>query len=334
MNVLLLAFITGLTTGGISCLAVQGGLLASSLSPHEGKRMTRWISIVLFLLSKLVAYTIVGFILGSIGSVITINARISGLLQIVVGTVMIITALQILNVHPIFRYFVLMPHRAIYRFIRERSKTISLVTPIILGGLTIFLPCGVTQAMMVTAIGSGSGITGALIMFAFILGTSPVFFALGAAFLELLQQKAFVYIAGTILIIFGILSINGGLGIMGSIYTIQNFYRAATTDISSYSDLSGLAPVQNGIQVVEITVGIRGYTATATKLRVGIPVRLTLTTKNIWSCSRAFVIPDINYYKILPDTGQEVVEFTPTKTGALPYTCSMGMYSGMFTVIQ
>src|SRR5690242_3908156 len=31
MQNLLIAFITGLTTGGLSCLAVQGGLLASSL---------------------------------------------------------------------------------------------------------------------------------------------------------------------------------------------------------------------------------------------------------------------------------------------------------------
>ena len=31
MNQLIVAFITGLTTGGLSCLAVQGGLLASSL---------------------------------------------------------------------------------------------------------------------------------------------------------------------------------------------------------------------------------------------------------------------------------------------------------------
>ena len=31
---LVVAFITGITTGGLSCLAVQGGLLASSLSHH------------------------------------------------------------------------------------------------------------------------------------------------------------------------------------------------------------------------------------------------------------------------------------------------------------
>src|SRR5512143_3007784 len=34
MNDILLAFVTGLTTGGLSCLAVQGGLLAGSIA-HE-----------------------------------------------------------------------------------------------------------------------------------------------------------------------------------------------------------------------------------------------------------------------------------------------------------
>ena len=29
---LIIAFLTGLTTGGLSCLAVQGGLLASSIA--------------------------------------------------------------------------------------------------------------------------------------------------------------------------------------------------------------------------------------------------------------------------------------------------------------
>ena len=32
MSQLIVAFVTGVTTGGLSCLAVQGGLLASSLA--------------------------------------------------------------------------------------------------------------------------------------------------------------------------------------------------------------------------------------------------------------------------------------------------------------
>jgi uncharacterized protein len=335
MNIVILAFITGLTTGGISCLAVQGGLLASSIpSSVEGDRTHRWMTVALFLTSKLIGYTILGFFLGTIGSMITINPRVSGILQLFVGLFMITTALRLLNIHPVFRYLVFSPPRRMYRILKLQSKNVSFFTPLVLGFLTIFLPCGVTQAMMVTAVGTGNGATGAAILFAFILGTSPVFFALGASYLELLKRKVFVFVAAGILILFGILSINGGLGIMGSIYTIQNFYRAATTDFSTINDESGLAPVQNGAQEVTVEANNWGYTATATKLKVGVPVRLTVTTYNTWSCSRAFVIPDIHYYKILPETGSEVVEFMPEHTGPLTYTCSMGMYTGVFTIIE
>src|SRR5678809_1546570 len=73
---LVVAFITGLTTGGLSCLAVQGGLLASSLAHQieqdfvqqsirpkkRGKkqlprtRTNTALPILLFLLAKIVAY--------------------------------------------------------------------------------------------------------------------------------------------------------------------------------------------------------------------------------------------------------------------------------------
>ncbi|MEW6094874.1 MAG: sulfite exporter TauE/SafE family protein, partial [Chloroflexota bacterium] len=88
MNQIIVAFVTGLTTGGLSCMAVQGGLLASSLA-HQveqdmlaaGRKKGRLapppktaLPISLFLLSKLIAYTILGFLLGLLGSVLTLNA--------------------------------------------------------------------------------------------------------------------------------------------------------------------------------------------------------------------------------------------------------------------
>jgi hypothetical protein len=81
MNPILIAFITGLTTGGLSCLVVQGGLLASSLAHQleqdmveqsqgaRDRRKTRKetihtfrphtaLPIALFLGAKLVVYTL------------------------------------------------------------------------------------------------------------------------------------------------------------------------------------------------------------------------------------------------------------------------------------
>src|SRR5512135_932937 len=82
---IVVAFVTGITTGGLSCLAVQGGLLASSLA-HQieqdyleqsalqkkrgnkkiqpQKRSNSALPILLFLIAKLVAYTLLGVLLG------------------------------------------------------------------------------------------------------------------------------------------------------------------------------------------------------------------------------------------------------------------------------
>src|ERR1044072_6249571 len=90
MSQLLVAFVTGLTTGGLSCLAVQGGLLASSLahqieqdylgqaaqpSRKQNSKKTpipvhsnSAVPILLFLAAKVVAYTLLGALLGFLGS--------------------------------------------------------------------------------------------------------------------------------------------------------------------------------------------------------------------------------------------------------------------------
>ena len=69
-------------------------------------------------------------------------------------------------------------------------------------------------------------------------------------------------------------------------------------------------------------------------MKAGVPARLTLITDNIYTCTRAFVIPAFNVQKLLPATGSEVVEFTPTVLGQIPFMCSMGMYGGFIEVVE
>lgn len=325
MNTVWLAFLTGLTTGGLSCLAVQGGLLASSLSVSEGTNLFRHVST--FLVAKLLAYTAVGFLLGLLGSSLTLSPKLLGTVQVLVGLFMLTTAARILDVHPIFRYGVFQPPKWVYRLLKNRG-------PVVLGALTVLMPCGVTQATMAIAIASGNPLMGAAIMFAFVLGTSPIFFALGASVVELLKRKAFTYVAAGVVVVFAVLSINGGLGLRGSLFTIQNFYRAATTDIGRET-VGAIAPLSaDGFQEVSIQVTDNGYTASSETLKVGVPVRVKLATSRTRGCARAFTVPEYGVSKILPETGEEVVEFTPKKTGRLAYSCSMGMYTGAFNVIN
>lgn len=326
MGNLWLAFITGLTTGGISCFAVQGGLLTSSLADNTHKRK----SIVLFLAAKILAYTVLGFLLGFLGASLNISPKFQGWLQLLVGVYLLATAARLLNLHPIFRYFVIQPPKQILALLKNKAEAKSFITPVILGFLTIFIPCGVTQAMMLLAIGTGNPVWGATIMFAFILGTSPVFFLIGLAAVELFRKKAFVYLAAGFIAILGILAINSGQLLRGSVHTLQNYW---TVLVEVPGDIRS-AKVVSGVQEVTIKVTDRGYEADINSLKVDVPVKLKLVTNNVKGCARAFTIPDLNYFKVLPTTGSEIIEFTPRKTGKLVYTCSMGMYTGSFNVIE
>lgn len=331
MNQIWLALITGLTTGGISCIAVQGGLLASAITYQESDRQKY--SVLSFMVFKLIAYTILGALLGYLGSRILITPGVQGYLQIFAGIIMLIAVGQLLNIHPIFKKFTISPPKFIFKLLRRESKQSTYFTPALLGFLTVLIPCGITQSMMILAISSGSVFWGAAIMFAFILGTSPVFFALGLASTKILSNPKLKLAGAAAILILSFMSINTGQILRGSPHTLQNYY-AALKDKEAQASIGKSAVVNTeGSQEAEIRVITGGYRSEVKTLQSGIPVTLKLVTENTLGCSRAFTIPEYNISLILPETGVKTVEFTPTKTGKLTYTCSMGMYTGYFDVI-
>lgn len=330
-----LAFITGLTTGGLSCFAVQGGLLTSALA-SEGTGDRKYVkekSILMFLLAKLIAYSLLGFVLGFLGSEINISPNFQGTLQLFVGIYMLLTAARLLDIHPIFRHLVIQPPKAFLRLLKKSSEAKSFFTPAILGFLTVLIPCGITQAMMILAIGTANPLWAAGIMFFFVLGTSPIFFLIGLAAVELLKNKIFSVVAAVFIAVMGILAINSGQILTGSVHTIQNYWKVFVGEGETSSGGTS-AKIVGGVQEATINVYSNGYKSNINSLKVNVPVKLTLITNNVRSCARAFAIPEFNIFKILPTDGAETIEFTPTKVGTLTYTCSMGMYTGSFKVIQ
>jgi len=334
MSNIWLAFINGLTTGGLSCLAIQGGLLATTLvtDGKNDRKILRVQKTALFIIAKIMAYMLLGFLLGFLGSKIALSSRIQGIFQIAAGLFLLATAARLLDLHPIFRRFVIQPPKWSYQFSKKISYNPSFFAPVLLGALTVFLPCGITQAMMVLAIASANPWIGAAIMGAFTLGTSPLFFAFGLTATEILKKNTLKVAAALLIALTGILSINTGQILRGSAHTLDNYYRVLFTNPGNSSVTAQVNP--EGKQEVVIYVKNDGYQTSTKSLKMGIPVKLILVTNNTRSCSRAFVIPRYNISKILPATGREVVEFTPTVTGTLTYSCSMGMYSGSFQVIQ
>lgn len=354
MSQLVVAFITGLTTGGLSCLAVQGGLLASSLA-HQieqdyvqqvaqqkpGKkskvqtqvpaRSSAALPIGLFLLAKLVAYTLLGALLGWLGSYLTLSPMTRAVLMIAIGIFMVGNGLRMFNVHPIFRYFSIEPPKFITRYIRRTAKGTDTFTPLFLGALTVFIPCGVTQAMMAAALGTGSLWMGAALLFAFTLGTSPVFFVVAYLTTELgaRLEKLFMRFVAVVVLILGLVTLDGGLNLMGSPLSAQNLSRRLfPSNAAPAAETESAAPVAaNGVLILQVQN--EGYFPTTLKAPAGQDLTLNLVTDRTYSCSRDFVIPALDYYELLPDTGTVQVRIPAQEKGStMFFTCSMGMYTG------
>lgn len=335
---LLLIFFTGLTSGGLSCLAVQGGLLTSLLSKKEHQledqltKQNNLAPISIFLLSKLFTHTLFGALLGLLGGAISLSPITKGYLQIAIAVYLFGVAGATLDLHPLFRYFILTPPKFLVRLLKKQTQADHIFAPALLGAFTIFLPCATTQAMEVVALGTGNPLLAATIMFAFVLGTSPTFFVFGFLLSKLsgLANQWFYRFVGALLFIIAFLTLNAGLTLAGSAYTFDNFYQAATQKAPTYP----LAKIENDFQTATITVTNAGYSPKVITLKKGLKARITLTAQNVQSCARAFTIPEINFEKLLPVNGATIVEFTPNKTGHLAFSCSMGMYSGSFNVIN
>ena len=348
----LAVFITGLTTGGLSCLAVQGGLLTSSIacqveksveqsvalkanrknrreSPLQTDRIQSGrsaVAILVFLIAKVAAYTLLGLMLGWLGSTFQLTPVMRGWFQLAIGLFMLGNALRMFNVHPIFRFFSFEPPSVITRYIRRKARNADgdMLTPAFLGLLTVLIPCGVTQAMMVLALATGNAVQGAVLMFAFTLGTSPVFFVLAYLFTRLGSrlERGFVVVTAVLILALGVVSVNSGLNLLGSPVSLTSLIGAKSTQQANLA-----AGDSNAI--VRINVENDGYSPNLVYAKAGVPVRLELVTDNTQSCTRAFTIPVLNVAEILPKSGTKVVDIPAQKAGKMSFSCSMGMYTGV-----
>jgi sulfite exporter TauE/SafE len=341
MGNLLTVFLTGLLAGGLSCMAVQGGLLMATLAQSEEEKLKHKlkggnaIPIIVFLISKLIAYTALGFLLGSLGSVFQITVQIRIILLFVVAIFMVGTALNILEVHPIFRYFVIQPPRFLTRLVRKQSKSQAVFAPAILGAFTIFIPCGTTQAMMALAVASGSPLLGAATLFAFVLGTSPVFFILGyfATKLGDMFQQKFMRLAAYAIIILAIFNINNAVALTGSQFTLENIGRNVWC-VFTICEVSGSASLPQVNNNPIITIRSLGYNPNIITVKAGAQVKMKITNVDGTSCVQALTIPSLGIQKVVaPGTSGEIDFTAPNSPTQIPFMCTMGMFRGVINVI-
>lgn len=339
-----LIFLTGLTTGGFTCAAMQGGILASLIANQKNREVKKgfgvddWGPVVSFLTAKLLAHLVLGLLLGLLGSVVDLSLSARLFFQAFAALFMFSTAMNLLDIHPIFRYVCLTPPKFIYKFVRRDGVSSTLLAPGIFGLLTVFIPCGVTQAMAVLAINSGSWLQGGLIMGSFVLGTIPMFALIGistARFSEL-WRRDFLVVAAIVLIFMSLQSINGIMTVLNSPYSLERFGPKIVKLLPPYnfSKPTIVTPdLVAGVQPVTITIDNDGYMPKSFAVKAGIPVSLKVSAGEVYTCAAAFTFRafGINAY-VKPNTDQ-IFTFTPDKKGLYTFSCSMGMYSGTMEVI-
>ncbi|MFA9289323.1 MAG: sulfite exporter TauE/SafE family protein [Weeksellaceae bacterium] len=329
---LLTIFLTGLFTGGLTCMAVQGGLLATTMAQRAEEQLKSEAEvsgnagpIIVFLIAKLLAYTGLGVLLGWFGSLFELSLSVQFVMQFVVAIFMIGVALNMLEVHPIFRYFVIQPPRFLTKLVRKQSKSTDVIAPAMLGAFTVFIPCGTTQAMMALAIVSGSPLLGAAILFAFVLGTAPIFFLLGyfTTTMSSLYQQNFLRFAAVAIIVLAVFNLNNALGLVG-----------VTTPLSKLYPSTLVADTKSAQTEATIEIQSQGYAPSSITVKSGSHITLNLVNKGSYTCAAAFTIPSLGIQTIVNVGTTQTVEFdTPNNPTQIPFMCSMGMYRGVINVI-
>lgn len=214
-------FLIGIIASLSSCLAIVGGLVLSLSAKvmEDDKRNKK--PLVLFHVGRVFGFAILGGVLGLIGEAFSISFTLSGILGIIASLVMITLGANLVG---IFKKSSITLPTSIFSFFRRVEH--DTFTPLLIGIGTFFLPCGFTQSMQISALSSGSFISGALIMFSFALGTLPVLSLVSFGSMSFAKSKyapLFFKSAGVIVLglgIFAFLAGLAGLGIINPLFTL------------------------------------------------------------------------------------------------------------------
>lgn len=228
-----------------------------------------------------------------------------------------------------------MPKNLSHRIMDKESNAHPLA-PFLLGAGTFFLPCGFTQALQLYALTTGSFAASSLTLFAFALGTAPALLALGWASGSLKGKmgKLFFQFSGALVIVLGIWNFQNGLNLIGYPLAFGGDTGAQEATASGGDDSAVLgAADEKDVQVVKMSVTRGGYSPSNLTVQAGKPVRWEVDGTNAGGCITVLVSQSLGIQQALKP-GINTFEFTPKKPGKIPFSCSMGMYRGSFTVVS
>ncbi len=310
-----------------TCLAVVGAIVIAfaetyRAAPGESAASAVVRPNILFHVGRIATFAVLGGVLGLIGGELSLSGRFVSVLTMVVAVFMLLLGLNILGIAPsLTRLGIKMPAHLTAGLDRMKTSR-SPAMPLALGGLTFFLPCGFTQSMQIMALGSGSVVRGALIMGLFAVGTLPVLFTAGitASWTRRHRVVVFQKAAGLLVIAFAIFTLSSGARLFGFTGRITPGTTVTTMPPATTPPVTTPATSQR----IEMHVKYAGFVPAVLHVKKGASVTFAVFGDEVTGCTNRIIIPSLNISRDIAP-GENLITFTPTAAGNIPYSCWMGM---------
>ena len=186
MTPLALTVFVASLSGSLHCAGMCGGLVAFAAGTDRSRRPLP--GHLAYHTGRFTVYVTLGALAGGLGAGLDLAGRAAGLRDAALATAAVLMLAW--GLLTLLRHFgVPLPrflgapagHGLAGRVYRRLAGRPPVVRAAALGMLTPLLPCGWLYAFAVTAAGTGSALSGALLMAAFFLGTVPALAAVGVS---------------------------------------------------------------------------------------------------------------------------------------------------------
>ena len=323
-------FVVGLITS-LHCVGMCGGIMLSQTIGKESKNKYEAMKpAILYNLGRITSYTIIGGIVGAIGSVFALSLTTKALMQILAGVFMVMMGFNMAGFKAFRKFQFKMPVSILNVLTKPKPKT-----PFFVGMLNGLMPCGPLQTMQLYALGTGSAISGALSMFMFAIGTAPLMLTFGAlsSLLSKGYTKKILKFSGILIVVLGLVMSNRGLALAGMNLSPASML-ANMGALGNNSDAANAtkSTIKDGIQVLNMTANVYGYTPNTLYVQKGMPVKWVVDGEQITGCNNTIVMPAMNIEQKL-QSGKNIIEFTPGNED-IPFSCWMGMKRGVIKVVD
>ena len=327
-------FIVGLTAGISTCMALVGGLVLGISSKFakqnpESSALQKFVPHIYFNLGRIASYFVFGGIIGYAGSFFQLSTSVLGLLIVAVGFVMLLLGSQLIDIFPFLKTISFTLPKGLHKLLGIKEKTeqeYSNRNTSLLGASTFFLPCGFTQAMQLYAISTGSPLQGALTMGVFALGTTPGLLGVGGltSVIKGQSSKLFFKTAGVIVLLLAFFNISNGLNLIG----VKDVFAKKDIIVQDKN-----VKMIDGVQIIKMAQKADGYFPNKFTIKKDVPVKWIINSESQYSCASSLISQGLGIRTGLKQ-GENIFTFTPTNTGTIRFSCSMGMYTGFFNVVN